>query len=103
MAIHGVLIQAKEQVEFVAMVFNWPVTHAHEKQDMSATNNRLVSVIGVKMQSAAYEDSGKNVTGGCYALAGFTSDGENVVKFSLGQRLILPSLPTGRDILGTTP
>jgi hypothetical protein len=84
------------------MGVNPPVTYPHEEKDMSTTDNRLVGIVGIQVESASYEDSGENVTGGRYALACLSPDGKNVVEFSRGQLLILPSLSINRDAFRLT-
>src|ERR1700730_7088911 len=43
---------------------------------MTTTNNRLIGVIGVDVQTAASEDPGKDVTGSRHALARCSTNGD---------------------------
>jgi hypothetical protein len=53
MAIHGVLIQRNENVQFIAEAKNRLVTGSESQEDMAAANDRLVGIVRIEVQAAA--------------------------------------------------
>ena len=76
MPVHRILIQAHEYVEFIAVGVYLLVTDTKVQEDMSATDDRLESVIGVQVETAPNEDTSKNIAWGGDALSGFATDSD---------------------------
>ena len=55
------------------MTMDLRVANTNRQEDVAATDNRLVCVVGVQMKALSDEDSGKYVAGRCYALASFAT------------------------------
>src|SRR4029079_13509514 len=73
MAIHRVLIERNEDVDLVPHVGHRRVTRPDGQEGMPSTNDRLVGVVSVEVESAPREDASENVAGGGDALAVFTA------------------------------
>jgi hypothetical protein len=82
--VHGVLVQAHEQVDAVAVAQHLPFTDAEHQQDVPAADDRLVGVVGVEVEAAAGEDAREHVTGRRDALAGGPPDRDGEIEFLLG-------------------
>ena len=61
MAIHGVLIERNQKVDFVAEAVNALRTGADCQECMSAPDDGLICIVGVQVQAAPREDPGKNI------------------------------------------
>ena len=72
--VHGVLVKAEEKVELVAVAVDLLVRDADGEEDVAATDDGLVSVVGIEVEAAADKDAGENVARGCDALTGLTAD-----------------------------
>src|SRR5713226_2578644 len=61
MAVHGVLVEGDEQVELVAGGQDGSVARSQGEKDVTASNDRLIGVVGAEMQATADEDARQNV------------------------------------------
>ena len=77
---HGVLVQAEEQVDVVAMRKGFLLADPHGQQNVSAPDDGLIGVVGVEMESPANEHPGKDVAGRGNSLPGSTPDGDGKVE-----------------------
>ena len=84
--VHRILVQAHEYVEFIAVGVYLLVTDTKVQKDMSATDDRLVSIVGVQVEAAPNEYTSKNIAWGGDALSGFTADSDRKIKTSHGHR-----------------
>src|SRR5262249_27469528 len=79
--IHCVLIERNEDVDLVAHVADRPVARANCQESMAAADDRLVSVVGVQMQSAPRKDKRENVSSGSDPLAVLTANADSEINF----------------------
>jgi hypothetical protein len=79
--IHRVLIERNEDVDLVAHVANGSVAGANCQESMTATDDRLVSVVGVEMQSAPRKDQREDVPSGSDPLAVLTANAHCEINF----------------------
>src|SRR5213083_2021370 len=79
--IHGVLIERNKHVDLVAHVADRAVTRANCQESMAATDDRLVSVVGVEMQPAPRKDERENVPSGSDPLAVLTANTDCEINF----------------------
>ena len=84
--VHRILIQAHKQVEFVTMSVYLLVTDTNVQEDVAASDDGLVGVIGVQVESAPNEDTSKNIARSGDTLSGFTSDRYREIKTCQGHR-----------------
>ena len=77
---HGVLVQAQQQVDVVAVRKGFLLADPHGQQDVSAPDDGLIGVVGVEMKSPANEHPGKDVAGRGNSLPGGTPDGDGEVE-----------------------
>src|SRR6266850_896021 len=64
-----------------SMPSNWSVAGANCQERMPAADDRLVSVVGVEMQSAPRKDEGENVPSGSDPLAVLTANADCEINF----------------------
>src|SRR5207249_10040282 len=81
MPIHRVLIERNECIDLVTHGTDGPIARANCQKGMTATDNRLVSVVGVEMQSAPRKDKRENVPCGSDSLAVLTANADCEVNF----------------------
>ena len=74
MAIHRVLIERDQQIDAVAHVGDLIWAGADGEKSVAATNDGLIGVVGVQMQTAAAENLREDVAGGGDTLTGGASD-----------------------------
>src|ERR1700745_2425995 len=79
--IHCVLIQRNEDTDFVAHVTDRPIARANCQERMAAANDRLVSVVGVEMQSAPRKNKRQNVSSGSDPLAVLAANADCEINF----------------------
>src|SRR5439155_24463882 len=79
--IHCVLIERNEDVDLVTHVADWSVAGANCQKRMPAADDRLVSVVGVEMQSAPRIDERENVPSGSDPLAVLTANADCEINF----------------------
>jgi len=60
-AVRRVLIERDEHVDLVTHVAHWRIARANRQECMSATDDRLIGVVGIQMEPAPREDPGENV------------------------------------------
>ena len=60
-AVHGVLIERNQQIDFVAEAGDPFRTGANRQKCMSAPNDRLICIVGVQVQAAPTENLGEDV------------------------------------------
>ncbi len=82
MTSHGVLVEAEKQIELVAVVAHILVADAHGKQNVAASNDRLIGVVSIEMKAPPHEDARKNVARRGDALPRGASDGESKIKIA---------------------
>jgi len=70
----GVLVEAEEKVQLVAVVQDFLFAHSDGEEDMPATDDGLVGIVGVEVEAATYEDAGQNVARGGDALTGLAAN-----------------------------
>ena len=73
-AVHGVLIQAEQEVQLVAMAEDFLFANTKGEENVAAANDGLVRVVGAEMQPAPDNDAGENIAGGGNTLAGLAAD-----------------------------
>ena len=81
-SIHGVLIQTQQQVQLVSVGVDLTVADANGQKDVPASDNRLISVVGVEVKAAADEHSREDVAGGGDSLSGRPSNGNGNIEFT---------------------
>jgi|ETNmetMinimDraft_16_1059900.scaffolds.fasta_scaffold03157_1 hypothetical protein len=69
------------------MVVDLLVAYAHKQENVSPTNDRLIRVIRVHVETASNENPGEDITGCGNSLTCLSSDSKSKVKFSRVQRL----------------
>src|SRR5947199_5413363 len=79
--IHGVLIERNKHVDLVTHAADRPVTRANCQESVAAADDRLVSVVGVEMQSAPRKDERENVPSGSDPLAVLTANADCEINF----------------------
>src|SRR5215469_11555296 len=79
--IHRVLIERNEDIYLVTHVADWSVAGANCQKGMTAADDRLVSVVGVEMQSAPRKDKRENVPSGSDPLAVLTANADCEINF----------------------
>src|SRR5262249_31768163 len=67
--IHCVLIERNKDIDLVTQVADRTVTRANCQESMAAADDRLVSVVGVEIKSAARKDQRENISSGSDPLA----------------------------------
>src|SRR6476646_4951310 len=87
--IHGVLVEGNEDVDLVPHVTHWRVARANGQEGVSATDDRLISVVGVEVETSARENAGENVAGGSDSLAVFAPDSNRKIYFRRYWHLII--------------
>src|SRR5262249_584562 len=65
----------------VAHVADRPIAGANCQKGMTAADNRLVSVVGIEVQSTPREDQRKNVSSGSDPLAVLTANADCKINF----------------------
>ena len=73
-AVHGVLIQAEQEVQLVAVAEDFLVANAKGEENVATADDGLVGVVGAEMQPTTHDDASENIAGSSYALASFTAD-----------------------------
>ena len=76
----SVLVKAEEKIQLVAVVEHFLFANADGEEDVAASDNGLVGVIGVEMKAPAHENAGQNVARGGDSLTGFTTDGHGEIE-----------------------
>src|SRR5262249_53548387 len=79
--IHRVLIERNEHVDLVAHVTDGPIARANGQKSMTATDNRLVSVVGVEMKTAPRKNKRENVPSGSDPLTVLAPNSDCEVNF----------------------
>src|SRR5213079_1830256 len=79
--IHCVLIERNEYIDLVTHGTHGPVAGANCQERVAAANDRLVSVVGVEMQSAPRKDKRENVPCGSDPLAVLTANADCEINF----------------------
>ena len=74
MPVHGVLVEAQEQVKFVAVGEDLSIADAHGQEDVPAPDDGLVGVVGAQVQPTADDYPRQNVSRRSDALSRFTAD-----------------------------
>jgi len=87
--VHGVLVEAHQQVDLVAVAGRLDVADAHRQQDVTTADDRLVGVVGVDVQPTAHEHARQDIARRSDALAGGAANGER--KIEGGNRRWRPS------------
>jgi len=78
--VHGVLVQAQQQVELVAVAVLHFFRHTEGQEDVTASHDGLVRVVRVQVQAAPHEYPREDVPRRCYPLSSLASDGEGKIK-----------------------
>jgi len=78
-AVRRVLIERDEHVDLVTHVAHWRIARANRQECMSATDDRLIGVVGIEVQPAPREDPGENVSRGGDALAVFAANADREI------------------------
>src|SRR5207244_7791939 len=79
--IHRVLIEGNEYIDLVPHGTGGPIARANRQKGMTATDDRLISVVGVEMQSAPRKDKRENVPCGSDPLAVLTANADCETNF----------------------
>src|SRR5499427_10301499 len=79
--IHCVLIERNKDIDLVTHIADRPVTRANCQESMAAADDRLVSVVGVEMQSTPRKDQRENVPSGSDPLAVLTANADCEINF----------------------
>src|SRR5204862_7602926 len=79
--IHRVLIERNEYIDLVTHVADRPIAGANCQKSVTATDDGLVSVIGIEMQSAPRKDQRENVPSGSDPLAVLTANADCEINF----------------------
>ena len=79
--IHRVLIERNKYIDLVTHGTHGPIARANCQKGVTATDNRLVSVVGVEMQSAPRKDKRQNVPSGSDPLAVLTANADCEINF----------------------
>src|SRR5207248_845031 len=79
--IHRVLIERNEYFDLVTLVADRPNASAKCQKSVPATDDGLVSIIGVEMQSAPRKDQRENVPSGSDPLAVLTANADCEINF----------------------
>jgi hypothetical protein len=95
MPVHGLLIEAEQEVPLITVIEHRLIANPHRQKNMPAPDDRLVSVVGIEMQTSAHKDPGENVTRGGNSLACGAADCQRKVKLSCAHR-DFPFLQTAR-------
>ena len=82
MAVHRVLVQAQQQVHGVPVAVQLLVGDTHHQEDVPASDDGLVGVVGVEMKAAADEYPSQDVAGSGDALSGLPADAHREVVVS---------------------
>src|SRR5688572_33428493 len=79
MPIDGVLIQRNQEIDAIAETRYFVEAGADCKKSMAATNDRLIRVVSIEVESTSGEDLCKDVSRGSYTLPRGSSyrDGES--------------------------
>src|SRR6266850_6096350 len=80
-AIHRVLIERDEDIDLVTHVTHGRIARANGQKRMSATDDRLIGVVGIEMEPTARKDAGENVPGGGDALAVLAANANREIYF----------------------
>ncbi len=81
MAVHRVLIERDEHVDLVTHVAHRRIARTNGQECMSATDDRLIGVVSIEMESAAREDAGENIPRGGDALAVLAANADCEIYF----------------------
>ena len=81
MPIHRILVERDEDIDLVTHIANRFVSGTNGQEGMTAANDRLISVVGVEMESASRKDERENIAGRRNPLAVFTADADSEVDF----------------------
>src|SRR5258708_30045241 len=81
MPIHRVLIERDENIDLVPHVSDRTVAGPNRQERVAAANDRLVSVVGVEMQSAPRKDERENVASGSDPLAVLSANADCEINF----------------------
>src|SRR5581483_7981176 len=81
MAVHGVLVQRDEDIQFVAHVADGPIAGANGEERVPAAYEGLIGVVGVEIEPAPGEDARENVPGRCDTLSCLPADSDCKVNF----------------------
>ena len=76
MTIHRVLVQGNQEIDPIAHVSDLIWTCSDGQERMSATNDGLISVVGVQVETATTEDFREDVAGCRHTLTGSASDSD---------------------------
>src|SRR6266446_10533147 len=79
--IHRVLIERNKYIDLVTHAADRPIARTNRQKGMTSTDNRLISVIGVEMQSAPRKDKRENVPSGSDPLAVLTANADCEINF----------------------
>src|SRR6266513_5115476 len=80
-SIHRVLIERNEHIDLITHAADRSIARANCQKSVAATDNRLVSVVGVEMQSAPRKDKRENVPSGSDPLAVLTANADCEINF----------------------
>jgi len=80
-SVHGVLIQAQEQVQPVPVAVDVLVADTDGEKYMSASNDRLIGVVRVQVKTAGDKHAGEDIAGGRDPLPGCAANAESKIKF----------------------
>src|SRR6267142_3603747 len=100
---HRVLIETQQQIQLVSMSEHFPIRHSHREKNVTASNDGLISIVGVQMKAPADENSGQDITGCCDALSGCTSNAQCKIKLSRTHRVSPPYFDMASLKLATNP
>ena len=81
MTIHRVLIERDEHVDLVTHVAHGRIARANGQEGVPPTDDRLIGIVGIKMEPAPREDAGENVPRGGDALAVFAANADCEIYF----------------------
>src|SRR4030095_7273318 len=79
--IHRILIERNEYIDLVTHAADGPIARANCQKGVTATDNRLVSVVGVEMHSAPRQDNRETVRSGSDPLAVLTANADCEINF----------------------
>ena len=81
MAVHRVLVERNEHINFVAHAADGAVAGADGEESVAAADDGLIGVVGVEIESAPREDARENVARRGDALSGFSPDPDCKINF----------------------
>ena len=80
MSVHGVLIQTQQEIQLIPVAVDLLIAGTHGEKNMPASDDRLIGVVRVEVETAADKNPRQNIAGRGDSVSGGTTNREGKSK-----------------------